>query len=97
MTSVLIIMNNYFHDVATAVLLASAVILWVLGRQAEQEGRGGACALASRVSDADEVRVGRASRGSLSAVSRARSSSPPTSGTRRSSKESCPRSSSSTR
>ena len=30
MTSVLIIMNNYSHDVATAVLLSSAVILWVL-------------------------------------------------------------------
>ena len=27
----LIIMNNYFHDVATATLLSSAVILWVLG------------------------------------------------------------------
>lgn len=35
---VAIIMNNYFHDVATAVLLASAVIMWVLGRRAEQGG-----------------------------------------------------------
>jgi len=34
----LIIMNNYFHDVATATLLSSAVILWVLGRQAEKGG-----------------------------------------------------------
>jgi len=34
----LIIMNNYFHDVATATLLSSAVILWVLGRQAERGG-----------------------------------------------------------
>jgi len=32
----LIIMNNYLHDVATATLLSSAVILWVLGRQAEK-------------------------------------------------------------
>ena len=32
----LIIMNNYFHDVATATLLSSAVILRVLGRQAER-------------------------------------------------------------
>ncbi|MBC7266966.1 MAG: hypothetical protein H5T75_08370 [Coriobacteriia bacterium] len=36
MTAVLIILNNYFHDVATAVLLSSAVILRVLERQAEQ-------------------------------------------------------------
>lgn len=35
---VLLIMNNYFHDVATAVLLASAVILWVLGRRAREDG-----------------------------------------------------------
>ena len=34
----LIIMNNYFHDVATATMLSSAVILWVLGRQAEKGG-----------------------------------------------------------
>ena len=34
----LIIMNNYFHDVATATLLSSAVILWVLGRQAQRGG-----------------------------------------------------------
>ncbi|MCX8007825.1 MAG: hypothetical protein N3B11_06930 [Coriobacteriia bacterium] len=29
---VLVILNNYFHDVATAVLLSSAVILFVLSR-----------------------------------------------------------------
>lgn len=46
MTSILIIMNNYFHDVATAVLLASAVILWVLGTQAEQDGEQARLALA---------------------------------------------------
>ena len=34
MLDILIIMNNYFHDVATAVLLAAAVIMWVLARQA---------------------------------------------------------------
>lgn len=35
-TSIAIIINNYFHDLATALLLTSAVILWVLGRQAER-------------------------------------------------------------
>jgi hypothetical protein len=34
----LLVFNNYFHDVATATLLSSAVILWVLGRQAEKGG-----------------------------------------------------------
>lgn len=34
MLDILIIMNNYFHDVATATLLAAAVIMWVLERQA---------------------------------------------------------------
>lgn len=33
-----IVINNYLHDVATAVLLASAVILWILARQAHAEG-----------------------------------------------------------
>jgi hypothetical protein len=37
---ILIILNNYFHDVATATLLSSAVILYVLGRQAERGGIG---------------------------------------------------------
>lgn len=36
MASILIIMNNYFHDVATAILISSAVVLWVLGRNAER-------------------------------------------------------------
>src|SRR5665648_625655 len=36
--SILIILNNYLHDVATATLLSSAVILWVLGRQARRGG-----------------------------------------------------------
>jgi len=38
--SILIILNNYLHDVATAVLLSSAVILSVLGRQAKTGGEG---------------------------------------------------------
>jgi hypothetical protein len=37
-TSIVIIINNYFHDLATALLLTSAVILWVLGRRAEGGG-----------------------------------------------------------
>jgi len=43
---VAIIMSNYFHDVATAVLLAAAVIMWVLGRHAEKGGPAEVCALA---------------------------------------------------
>jgi hypothetical protein len=35
---ILIVMNNYFHDVATAVLISAAVIMWVLGRQARDGG-----------------------------------------------------------
>ena len=35
---VLIVMNNYFHDVATAMLLASALILLVLYRAAKRDG-----------------------------------------------------------
>lgn len=38
--SILIILNNYLHDVATAVLLSSAVILTVLARQARAGGEG---------------------------------------------------------
>jgi len=37
-TSIVIILNNYFHDLATGLLLSSAVILWVLGRRAEDGG-----------------------------------------------------------
>ena len=37
---ILIIMNNYFHDVATATLLAAAVIMWVLERQARSGAPG---------------------------------------------------------
>jgi len=45
-TSIIIILNNYFHDLATGLLLSSAVILWVLGRRAEQGGPDEARALA---------------------------------------------------
>ena len=38
MTDILIIMNNYFHDVATAVLIAAAVVMWALERQATRSG-----------------------------------------------------------
>lgn len=38
MIDILIVMNNYFHDVATALLLASTVIMYALGKQAEKEG-----------------------------------------------------------
>jgi len=38
--STLIILNNYLHDVATAVLLSSAVIYYVLGRQAKAGDEG---------------------------------------------------------
>ena len=44
--SILIIFNNYLHDVATAILLSSAVILYVLGRQARGGGEGERRALA---------------------------------------------------
>ena len=33
---ILIIMNNYFHDVATATLLGAAAIMWALERQARR-------------------------------------------------------------
>ena len=45
MLSVLVIINNYLHDVATAVLLASAVILMVLERHAERRGPDAVAAL----------------------------------------------------
>ncbi|MDY0340707.1 MAG: hypothetical protein RBS17_05805 [Coriobacteriia bacterium] len=38
MLDILIIMNNYFHDVATAVLVAAAAIMWVLYRRARTGG-----------------------------------------------------------
>lgn len=38
MTSVLIIINNYLHDVATALLMASAVLLWALDRAVTRDG-----------------------------------------------------------
>jgi hypothetical protein len=35
---VAVMMNNYFHDVATALLLASGFALWVMLRRYEQDG-----------------------------------------------------------
>jgi len=46
MIDILIIMNNYFHDVATAVLLGSVIIMHALGRQAERSGAADIAALA---------------------------------------------------
>ncbi len=46
MFDVLIIMNNYFHDVATAVLIAAAIIMGVLARQARAGGPQETAALA---------------------------------------------------
>lgn len=38
LVKVLVVMNNYFHDVATAMLLSSALILWLLERKAVSDG-----------------------------------------------------------
>ncbi len=38
--TVAVIMNNYFHDVATAFLFASALLMWGLLRRAERAGGG---------------------------------------------------------
>jgi len=43
---ILIIMNNYFHDVATATLIGAAVIMWTLERQARRGAPGDLEALA---------------------------------------------------
>ena len=40
MADILIIMNNYFHDVATAVLIAAAAIMWALDRVARTGAPG---------------------------------------------------------
>lgn len=39
MVPILIIMNNYFHDVATAFLLSGAIVLLVFVRTVETDGR----------------------------------------------------------
>lgn len=46
MIDILIIMNNYFHDVATATLLGAAAIMWALERQARRGGSDDLAALA---------------------------------------------------
>lgn len=40
MTAVVIIINNYLHDVATAVLIASAAVVWALDRAVARDGGG---------------------------------------------------------
>ncbi|MBN2822455.1 MAG: hypothetical protein JXR33_04620 [Coriobacteriia bacterium] len=41
MMSVVIIINNYLHDVASAVLVTSAVVLWALDRAVTRDGVAG--------------------------------------------------------
>ncbi len=45
MTALFVIVNNYLHDVATAVLLSSAVILMVLERRAVRSHEGAVAVL----------------------------------------------------
>ncbi|MGB4593736.1 MAG: hypothetical protein WBI63_08205 [Coriobacteriia bacterium] len=40
--SIAIIINNYLHDVATAMLIASAALVWALDRAVERDGVAGA-------------------------------------------------------
>ncbi len=40
MTAVAIIINNYLHDVATAVLIATAALVWALDRAAAGDAGG---------------------------------------------------------
>lgn len=47
MPGVLIVLNNYLHDVATAVLFSSALLMWVLVASAESCGPRGIRRLAS--------------------------------------------------
>ncbi len=37
---IFIMMNNYFHDVATALLLASGVALWIIDRKLDATNQG---------------------------------------------------------
>jgi uncharacterized membrane protein len=53
-----IIMNNYFHDVATAVLLSAAVIMWVLGRNARAGGPLESAALARAYPTLSKLAIG---------------------------------------
>lgn len=40
MTAIAIIINNYLHDVATAILIASAALVWALDRAAARDADG---------------------------------------------------------
>ncbi|PKQ36788.1 MAG: hypothetical protein CVT59_11215 [Actinobacteria bacterium HGW-Actinobacteria-1] len=40
MTAIAIIINNYLHDVATAILIASAALAWALDRAAARDAGG---------------------------------------------------------
>lgn len=37
MTGILIMLNNYFHDVATALLASSAFVMWTLARRYDEQ------------------------------------------------------------
>jgi len=39
MVPILIAMNNYFHDVATAFLLSSAIVVFIFVKSVERDGR----------------------------------------------------------
>jgi len=38
-SGVILMMNNYFHDVATALLLASAIVMWVIYKKLGDSGK----------------------------------------------------------
>ena len=43
--AVFIMMSNYFHDVATAMIMASSVAMWVILKRYEKNGSPGSTAL----------------------------------------------------
>ena len=45
--SILLMMNNYFHDVATALLLGSGFAMWVMYRKFVKDGAGDVSAIRS--------------------------------------------------
>jgi hypothetical protein len=44
--AIVVIINNYLHDMATGILVGSAFLLWVLIRQSRRQGPEGLVALA---------------------------------------------------